>query len=742
LYRYFDRKLVVSIFLAAIWISGQAQDNVLVIPATDQTVTVDGILDEEMWKNALRIEGFYTYYPVDGNESPEKTVAFLTYDESSLYVAFICLDKMTNLIRANVSMRDQILDDDHVVLFLDTFNSGKESFEFCFNPLGIQQDGIYIDMVSQDFTPDFLYYSKGQLFKEGYIIEAEIPFKSLRFPSGSDVTFGFCIMRSVKHLEQEFIYPKISRNSTTFIPQFAKLSGFKNVSPGNNIELLPEFTSSWQNHFEPDQNQLVSEAVKFNGGINLKYGPRSNITFDFTLNPDFSQVEADADKIDINRRFPLYFTEKRPFFLESTNIFQSPINVLYTRRIVDPIAGLKFTGKSGGYELGILQGVDDYYGSEEYLQETALLQKYYYDPAFDDSAFIKKYNNKKSVHSVVRIKKNLWNYSQIGGMFSDFRHYDTYSTTYGIDGSFLLFNEYFLTFQALNSNTQDYFDTTAVQDPAFHFNLFRGSSTFNFQLSYNDVYPEFEVANGFLERKDYREGSIQMWYDWRQSESFFGLIQPSIYYTQMYNHDGRKIESYIGPSLNFETKGNNTLSLRYYQQFEEYAGYDFNKDWYYIQFTNKTFSWLFFDTELFFGDAIYYDALYYGLPPFLGKFRSLDADIDLRPMNNWSILFGLRNYLFDGNYQGEQYKTKQDIYRFRMTYQFTREIGLRFIVQHNNYYKDIDINTLISYQPFPGTVFFLGYNDFLNQINIDNPKPKYRSTEQGLFVKISYLFRF
>ena len=231
--------------------------------------------------------------------------------------------------------------------------------------------------------------------------------------------------------------------------------------------------------------------------------------------------------------------------------------MLYTRRIVDPIAGLKFTGKSSGYEIGILQGVDEYYGSEEYLQETAQFN----DPEIDDSAFIEKYRNRKSIHSVVRVKKNLANYSHIGAIFSDFRHYDTYSTTYGIDGSFLMFDEYFLTFQALNSNTQDYFNSTAVQAPALHFNLFRGSRTFNFQVSYNDIYPDFEVANGFLERKDYREGSAQMWYDIRQSESFFGLIQPSVYYTQMYNHDGRKIESFLGPSLTLEAKGNNTLTL-------------------------------------------------------------------------------------------------------------------------------------------------------------------------------------
>lgn len=737
------RAAILFIFLFFALIPVYAQDNeTLIIPVTDQKISIDGFLKEPCWKEALRIEDFYTYYPVDGKEAPEKTVAFFTYTESSLYVAFICLDRTPDLIRATLSTRDQILDDDHIVLFIDTFNSGKESYEFCFNAFGIQQDGIYIDMVSQDFTPDFLYYSEGRRFKDGYIIEAEIPFKSLRFPSTPDVTFGFCIMRSIKHLDQEFIYPKTSRNSTTFIPQFAKLSGFKNVNPGNNIEILPEFTSSWQSNYDPEQKSLVSDPVKFNGGLNLKYGPRSNITFDLSFNPDFSQVEADFDKIDINRRFLIYYSEKRPFFLEGINLFQTPINVLYTRRIVDPIAGLKFTGKSGGYEVGILQGVDEYYGSQDYLEEKALIQKHYYDPAFDDSAYINKYQNKKSVHSVLRIKKNIWNYSQIGAIISDVRHYDTYSTTYGLDGNFLLFNEYFITFQALNSNTKGHFDTEAIQDPAFHINLFRGSSTFNFQLSYNDVYPDFEVANGFLERKDYREGLVHVWYDFRQAQSIFGLIRPSIYYMQMYNHDGRKIEGYLGPSLTFEAQGNNSLSISFFRQFEEYAGEDFDKTWYYITYANKTFRWLFFDSRVYFGDAIYYDALNYGIPPFLGKFRSFDTNVDLRPVNNWSLLFGISNYLFNGTYQEINYRTNQDIYRFRTTYQFTRAIGLRLIFEHNNFYKNIDINALLSYQPFPGTVFFLGYNDYINQIKNENEIPEYRRSAQGIFIKLSYMFRF
>jgi hypothetical protein len=212
----------------------------------------------------------------------------------------------------------------------------------------------------------------------------------------------------------------------------------------------------------------------------------------------------------------------------------------------------------------------------------------------------------------------------------------------------------------------------------------------------------------------------------------------------MYNHDGQKIESYIAPSITFEAQANNTLTLGYYRQFEEYAGYNFDKDWFYIQFINQSFSWLFFDVRTFLGDAIYYDAIYYGIAPFLGTYRYIDFDMELRPLKNWSVLFSVKNYLFNGSANGDDYRTNQDIYRMRTTYQFTRALGLRFIVEYNNLLNDLDLNALFSYQPFPGTVFFLGYNDHFQDYSVYHTsyeKNKYIRDYRGFFLKLSYLFR-
>ncbi len=245
--------------------------------------------------------------------------------------------------------------------------------------------------------------------------------------------------------------------------------------------------------------------------------------------------------------------------------------------------------------------------------------------------------------------------------------------------------------------------------------------------------------NGFILRTDYREGGLQVWYDIRGSESFLTLIQPAIYLTQMYDHASRKIESYIAPSINLEARGRNTFTFGYYRQFEEYATFDFLKNWYYLAYSNKTFSWLFFDVSANFGDGIYYEAVYLGIDPFLGFNRYLRMNLELRPLQKWIMQFRMQNYLFDGQFNGNAYRTNQDIYRYKTTYQFNRDLSLRLIFEYNNFYRDLDFNLLFSYQPFPGTVVFIGYNN-----KMDRPEfspNNYKRQEQTVFLKLSYLFR-
>jgi hypothetical protein len=321
----------------------------------------------------------------------------------------------------------------------------------------------------------------------------------------------------------------------------------------------------------------------------------------------------------------------------------------------------------------------------------------------------------------------------MGILFTDKHFKDTHSMTYGIDGNLLIANEFSVSFQALNSNSKDFFADTTRNDPAFYFNLFRGSRTFNFQIYYNDVFPDFEVANGFIERdSDYREGGVHFWYDFRSNDSFTYLVQPSLFINQMYDHAGNKIESYIAPSLSLSAKGQNTLTLAYYRQFEEFLSADFNKNQFLVSLGSKTLSWLFANFSVFWGDGIYYS-----YDPFPGSNRSITWSTEFKPFKSWATLLSGSNYLFTGEKEGLQTRIVQDIYRIRSVFQYTREVSLRLILEQNNYYKDLDINALAGWHPSPGTVIFLGYNDYIAK----NSKRNYMRFARGLFFKFSYLIR-
>jgi hypothetical protein len=706
-------------------------------------VKIDGVLEEVCWKDAAKIKKFYGFQPIDGEPAVEQTAVLLGFSENSFYAAFICFDPIPGNIRSSITKRDEIFDDDFIILYLDTFNDSKTAYQFAINPHGIQADGIYIEAVGEDFNPDFIFYSEGKRFKKGYILEVEIPFKSLRFPEKDDMSWGIAILRRINHLDKDIIWPRISRNLSTFIPQFGKIHHLRNISAGNNIELLPEITASRQDFLFDDN--LDEGSIKYEAGINLKYGLTSNLTFDLTYNPDFSQIESDADKIDVNRRYPLKYDEKRPFFLEGTNIFRTPIEAVYTRKLVNPLVGFKTTGQIGDYSIGVLGGIDEYYGSKQYLDDLAYYQSLY-DPCFNTNEFMKKYLYENSYHGIVRLQKNIWDYSNIGILATDKEFGKLYSRTLGLDGRFIYDNEYIFTFQALQSQSKNFFETEEKQDPAFYAELYRRTRSFSFQLFYNDIYPNFEAENGFLERTDFRQFGTFAWYDIQSDKSFFRLVRPNFYAYQMHNHDNIKIEQFIAPSLTIQTSGQTKMIMSYYRMMEEYNGFNFNKNQFYFSLNNKTFPWLFVDFEALFGDGIYYYSVYEGIEPFLGNVNSISTSLLFKPTSQWINEISVNNYFFDGSYKSQKYQIIQDIYRFKTTYQFTRSLFLRIIIENNNYYDDLDLNILLSYQFIPGTLIFLGYNDYFIDFdpnyafNIFDVKPTRFS--RGFFSKFSYLFRF
>ncbi|TAK15302.1 MAG: hypothetical protein EPO35_07840, partial [Acidobacteria bacterium] len=336
------------------------------IPRIEQAPTIDGRLDEPAWQQATRLTGFSEYRPVDGQKASEQTDVLVWYSPSALYFGIIAHDSSPGSIRATNADRDNIGLDDSVRIFLDTFNDRRRAFIFGVNPLGVQEDGVQTEgsfnagrMMgmngSVDLSPDYQFDSKGRLTADGYVVEVRIPFKSLRYPSMSGAKWGVNILRKTQRTGREDTWTD-ARRVASFLAQSGQMSGLSEVQRGVVTELQP-FVTAAANGTRTGATTFSRPSPDVSMGANLRLG-FTNTSIDATLNPDFSQVESDAAQVTVNERFALFFAEKRPFFLEGIELFSTPNQLVYTRRIVDPIGGGKITGKIGKTGFAVLSAFD------------------------------------------------------------------------------------------------------------------------------------------------------------------------------------------------------------------------------------------------------------------------------------------------------------------------------------------------------------------------------------------------
>ena len=329
--------ILVFLFVGAGFAFGASSER-LVIPKLSQTPKIDGILDNPLWEQeALKIENFVQLSPKESGPPSEMTVAYMAYDEKNLYVAFRCFDSEVAKLRASVTNRDNCLDDDWVIIFLDTFNEKRRAFTFFVNPIGIQMDAMRMEEGgndNMDTSWDTVFESAGKVDEQGYTVEMAIPFKSLRFPDQEEKVWNVVLGRNIPRKGEIIIWPTFSREIPGLLMQGGQFSIQGRVERGKNLEVMPIVTSL----------KREGQGIDFQPGVNVKYGISSDHTLDFTLNPDFSHIEADAPQIDVNLRYALRYQEKRPFFMEGMEIFQFPdIEMVYTRRIIDPAGGVKAT---------------------------------------------------------------------------------------------------------------------------------------------------------------------------------------------------------------------------------------------------------------------------------------------------------------------------------------------------------------------------------------------------------------
>lgn len=747
--------LLITILLSTLFANGTQ----IKLNSFDTGIKIDGFLSEDVWKDATRITDFYSFQPVEGQPAKEKTALLMGYDSDNLYMAIICFYDNPSTIRATVSKRDEIFEDDFIILYLDTFDDGKNAYQFAFNPYGIQADGIYVEHVGEDFKPDYIFESRGRIFQKGYIVEVQIPFSSLNFPDKYLMNWRLGVMRRTHYLSSDVTWPAFTRNSADWVGQFGKLSDIHSINTGKGLEVLPEF-SSFKNDIRSDQTgELKDGPIKGEPGLNVKFGLTSGLNLDLTYNPDFSQIESDANKIDINRIRPLFYPEKRPFFLEGTDIFQTPIQAVYTRQLVNPLAGIKLSGRAGDYSIGFLSAFDEYQGSTDFFRQKASDTGYF--PGFPDyDSFVntlsKKYSDKKSINNILRIKRNVFNNSSIGLLATDREFEDSYNRVYGLDGRFTFTDKDVFTWQGLYAQTKEINSAKKMNDPAFYLNYWHATATWNVQLFYNDYSPDFRVENGFIERSDiisngFREGGLQLWYNYQRQDQALQFFRPYLYITRINNHSGKVLENNLWPSALFKFDFNTELTLAYYYSNEYFGGVEFDKSNFSIDIMNAYLPWLQANFYYYLGDEIYY----FGAPPFLGFVNFSTASLTFKPINNLSLDISYRYYRFTGGANGFNSGLSQEIPRLKINWQLSRYFSMRLIgEQIKDNYDDaalryansgqLDINFLLSYTPSPGTVIFLGYNDFHLQENSYNNGwlfKNYRRAQRGLFMKLSYLFR-
>jgi len=488
-----------------------AKDAPAHIPRFESAPVIDGQLNDEIWRRAAVFGDFLQTNPGDNIQPSHPTEAMIGYDAKNLYIAFR-VKQDRDKIRATVSRRDNIFNDDYIGVFLDTFNDQRQAYVIFFNPFGIQADGTITEGRGEDYSVDLVMESKGVLTEDGYTIEAAIPFKSLRYEAGKNKNWGIHIFRRVKYNNNELdSWMRNDRSRSSTLNQAGHITGLEDISTTRQLEINPSFTVSESGRrtrftFDGDPaGRFVNEGIKAEFGMTAKFSLTPTITLDFAYNPDFAQVEADAPVSTANQRFPIFFAEKRPFFLERIDIFQSGLNIVNTRAIVDPDIAAKLTGRRGKNTFGFLYASDNAPGNYSKDEREGLLgcqQRRLANPnATNIVCGIERFVNKNADIGVLRIKRDVGRQHNLGFFATTYNFPDRHNHTAGFDGRFRLSPKTVAEFQVVGTNSRRCFfnaDFEALLNPAQaqrNRDMCGGNSN------------EFRTGNGFgyrvyLERSD------------------------------------------------------------------------------------------------------------------------------------------------------------------------------------------------------------------------------------------------
>ena len=752
-------------------------------PATT-VITVDGVIDEAAWSGAERFENFVENFPNEGQKPKAITDGYVTHDDKNLYIAFICHDPDMHKLRATLSDRDRLYQDDFVGINVDPYGAQVNGFEFFVNPLGIQAD-LSVDINgNEDDSFDAVWESAAKIYDDRWTVEIKIPFQSLRFPNKTEQDWLIHFWR-IYPRDQRYLYSWMprSRDVSNQYSEAGHLKMTMTETPGKTFELLPYAVGTTTRALEDKDAEGINgkwgkTQLDQNVGFNLKYGLSSNVTLDLAYNPDFSQIEADAGQISVNNTFALFFNEKRPFFLEGRDIFfvDQDINLLYTRTINNPLVAAKLSGKAGKLSFGYITSYDE---------DTP-----YIIPFEENSVTLS--TNTNSTTNILRTKYELKTGTYVGFTGTDRRVGGGSNTAGTLDAKIRLDSKYTLSALAGLSHTREPNDSALSADQIDHFTFRTGGRTYDSEFNgenydgwlgritldrtarhwgffawYNDLSPGFRSENGFIRSNNIREvGAFNRYtFYFADSNPVLARIEPRVQFNRKYNYDGQLKDWWINPQLFVQFKKQTYIWIGvaalnnenfHGRQFNNIHRVGFETGTQAIKLINGGF-W----TET--GNYINREGRSDDPrnPLIKAKGFNLQTWLTVKPTSRLSDEF---NYLqFDlWTHYGGKPLVSQHIFRNALSYQFTTRLFLRIIGDlaisdtyqtatdeddnliigqtDHQHSESFNINPLISYKINPFTVFFLG-------ANVGGSKRPYENyngltaTNQSVFVKFQYFMR-
>lgn len=719
-----------------------ARPEITISKCGNSSIKVDGVLDEAVWETCQTASNFVEIEPGDNLPAVVNTDVKMTYDENNLYIAFICYDDRISSLRANLSDRDKMYQDDFVGILLDTYNDHKQAYEIFLNPYGIQGDGIWTKQ-GEEMNFDMLYDAEAKIYKDKWIVELAVPFKSLRFPDKDEQQWGVHIIRTrPRESRTQFSWAKVSRDNSEFLSQAGILKGFQKLKKGKQLELLPYIIGSQYGFRDDPGSPFQNEKVKGDLGIGIKYGFSSNLTGEISFNPDFSQVESDAAQINVNSSSAVFYPEKRPFFLDGANIFNSYINVVYTRMFNNPLYTAKLIGKIGDVDVGYLMGYD---------QSTP-----YIIPTNYGSDFVQ--TDLKSFGNALRLKKSLKGSSFIGFIGTDHETGDSYNRVAGFDGSFNFADKYYFNWEALGYFTREINDTgiydnsTVINskgnDAGFNgenlygfggtFSLVRSSRNWNGEIFMNIAPPEARRELGYLSKNDFRELGIWQGYTIYPKNSVVLRIEPNFNGGVQYDYSGRIKEQWLIPQFFIQFKHQINLSGGFLAVN--------NENYYDVYHKNVQRGWLNMNINTVSnatGGAFLEIGKYivrFEEPSYVGWGWNAEAWLTIKPLHNLVLENNYSYFELSKERGGEKLYTGY-IFRNKTSFQFTRNFFLRLIVQYDSFSKSFDIDPLLSYKWNPFTIFYIGSTHNLSDVGSSNEHGRFIETRRQFFAKFQYLIK-